>query len=447
MPTGRSSGPFAVAEPHTSRRLRTWVLSLLLLAAVAAPAAPQQPVLRMAGEPVTGLMVTDAAVFPVSALARLGFGVDVSDAGFTARLDADTLRFWTTSPFFRAGQAVLQLAFPVTVHDGVAYLPEQFFIQWLPAAFPQRFQFRDGALARHDAAGAGAQAAAAAQPPAPPAQAAPPAGTATPPQAPPARTPPAQLPPTQTPPADAAAERRAQRSAQRVVIIDAGHGGRDPGKVGPNGLRESDVALLVSQRLAAVLRDRGYEVHMTRTSDTFVPLAERTRLANQWQADRPGTVFLSIHANSFESANVRGFETFFLSEARTDDERRVAEMENAVIRFEDNPQRPGGNDLDQVLVNLRSEYLTRASHDLAAIMQTRMAAFHPGPNRGVKRAPFYVLVGAVMPAVLIETAFISNRDEANLLGTQSFQQSLAWGIADGVDEFFQRNEHLWTQGR
>jgi N-acetylmuramoyl-L-alanine amidase len=204
---------------------------------------------------------------------------------------------------------------------------------------------------------------------------------------------------------------------------------------------------MVSQRLAAVLRERGYEVHMTRTSDVFVPLAERTRLANQWQAGRPGTVFLSVHANSFTSAAVRGFETFFLSEARTEDERRVAEMENAVIRFEDNPQRPTGSGLEQILLNLHSEYLTRASHDLAAIMQDRMAAFHPGPNRGVKRAPFYVLVGAVMPAVLIETAFISNRDEANLLGTQSFQQRLAWGIADGVDEFFRRNEHLWAGTR
>jgi N-acetylmuramoyl-L-alanine amidase len=205
------------------------------------------------------------------------------------------------------------------------------------------------------------------------------------------------------------------------------------------------VTLQISQRLAAVLRERGYEVHLTRTTDTLIALADRPRLANKWRGDRPVAVFLSIHANSAPSTSARGFETFFLSEARTEDERRVAEMENAAVRFEDQPVAPAGNDLDRILNSLRSEFLTRASHDLAAVMQEQMAAFHPGPNRGVKRAGFYVLVGAIMPAVLIETAFISNREDAVLLGRQPFQQQLATGIADGVDEFFRRNEHLWVQ--
>jgi N-acetylmuramoyl-L-alanine amidase len=154
-------------------------------------------------------------------------------------------------------------------------------------------------------------------------------------------------------------------------------------------------------------------------------------------------VFLSIHANSAPSTSARGFETFFLSEARTEDERRVAEMENEAIRFEDTPVAPIGNGLDQILSNLRSDFLMRASHDLAAVMQEKMATFHPGPNRGVKRAGFYVLVGAIMPAVLIETAFISNRDEAACSARRRSSRSLAWGIADAVDEFFRRNEHLW----
>jgi N-acetylmuramoyl-L-alanine amidase len=209
----------------------------------------------------------------------------------------------------------------------------------------------------------------------------------------------------------------------------------------------SHVTLMVSQRVAAVLRDRGYEVHLTRTTDTLISLADRPRLANRWRGDRQRAVFLSIHANSAPSTAARGFETFFLSEARTDDERRVAELENDAIRFEEAPERISANGLDQILGSLHSEYLTRASHDLATVMQQKLATFHPGPNRGVKRAGFYVLVGAIMPAVLIETAFLSNRAEADLLGTQSFQQSLAWGIADGVDEFFRRNEHLWSQER
>jgi N-acetylmuramoyl-L-alanine amidase len=238
----------------------------------------------------------------------------------------------------------------------------------------------------------------------------------------------------------------AHGTVPRVVVIDAGHGGRDPGKIGPNGLKEKDVALRISQRVASVLRDRGYEVHLTRTRDTLIPLADRAKIANRIKGDRLGVVFLSIHANSARSRTARGFETFFLSEARTDDERRVAEMENEAINFEDNPAVPAANGLDQILNNLRSDFLMRASHDLAAVMQEKFDGFHPGPNRGVKRAGFYVLVGTIMPAVLIETAFISNRQEAALLGTNSFQQKVAWGIADGVDLYFRRNEHLWSSG-
>jgi N-acetylmuramoyl-L-alanine amidase len=420
--TARFSGQCAVAERG---RRRGAALLLGLLACVAAPLGAQQPLLRVGNDTVAGTLLQGSAAFPAATLERLGFRLAGSDAALIATVGTDTLRFWPTSPFFRAGSAVHQLAYPVM--NGVAgvLLPEQFFIQWLPAQYPERFEYRGGVLLGRGAATAVAN-----------------SGSVPAPQRAPEATPP---PAPQTPANQGRNPGAAARpAAGRLVVIDPGHGGRDPGKVGPNGLRESDVALMISQRLATVLRERGYEVHLTRTSDTFIPLAERTRLANQWQAGRAGAVFLSIHANAFTSATVRGFETFFLSEARTDDERRVAEMENAVIRFEDNPQRPAGNGLDQVLLNLHSEYLTRASHDLAAIMQDRMATFHPGPNRGVKRAPFYVLVGAVMPAVLIETAFISNREEANLLGTQSFQQRIAWGIAEGVDEFFRRNEHLWA---
>jgi N-acetylmuramoyl-L-alanine amidase len=412
MRTGKYSGPCAVAEQ------RRWLL--VLLCALAWPGRPipaQEPVLRVGPDTVRGTLVPGSASFAASTLERLGFRLASSDAALVATIGTDTLRFWFTSPFFRSGSRVHQLAYPVSSGNAGVLLPEQFFIQWLPGAYPERFEYRGGVLLPRGAAVART-------------------GTGS---APAPATP--STPPTSAARNPTAAPRHA---AGRIVIIDPGHGGRDPGKVGPNGLRESDVALMISQRLATVLRDRGYEVHLTRTTDTFVALGDRTRLANQWQAGRAGAVFLSIHANAFTTPTPRGFETFFLSEARTDDERRVAEMENAVIRYEDNPQRTVGNGLDQVLLNLHSEYLTRASHDLAAIMQERMATFHPGPNRGVKRAPFYVLVGAVMPAVLIETAFISNREEANLLGTQSFQQRLAWGIAEGVDEFFRRNEHLWA---
>jgi N-acetylmuramoyl-L-alanine amidase len=432
MQNGRFSVRFGGIDTPGSALRITLLASALLLVPLALHA--QRPVLRVnagsaGAQAVDGVLIDGAAAFPASTLELLGFRLASSPAGLTAVLDADSLLFWTTSPFFRAGGRLHHLAAAVQLGDGATNLPEQFFIQWLPAAYPERFEYRAGALTLRGAATAGA--APAPTPPVRPASGAPPrtSGAAQP-----------AMPRT-----GSGAVQQRQATDQRVVVIDPGHGGRDPGKIGPNGLREKDVTLLLSQRLAAILRERGYEVHLTRTTDTLIALGDRPRLANEWRADRPVAVFLSIHANSAPSSSARGFETFFLSEARTEDERRVAEMENAAIRFEDQPPVTTGNELDQILSNLRSDFLMRASHDLAAAMQEKMAAFHPGPNRGVKRAGFFVLVGSIMPAVLIETAFMSNRDEADLLGTQAFQQKLAWGMADAVDEFFRRNEHLWSQ--
>jgi N-acetylmuramoyl-L-alanine amidase len=431
MQNGRSSVRFAGTDiPGFALRVTLLAIALLLV-----PLAlhAQRPVLRVnagsaGSQAVDGMLIDGAAAFPATTLELLGFRLASSQAGLTAVLDTDSLLFWTTSPFFRAGGRLYHLAAAVQLGDGATHLPEQFFIQWLPAAYPDRFEYRAGALALKGVAAAGVA-------PAPTAPVRPASGV------------PATAGAVQpaTPRTDPGAMRQRQATDQRVVVIDPGHGGRDPGKIGPNGLREKDVTLLISQRLATILRERGYEVHLTRTTDTLIALGDRPRLANKWRADRPVAVFLSIHANSAPGSSARGFETFFLSEARTEDERRVAEMENAAIRFEDQPPVATGNELDQILGNLRSDFLMRASHDLAAVMQEKMAAFHPGPNRGVKRAGFFVLVGAIMPAVLIETAFMSNRDEADLLGTQAFQQKLAWGIADAVDEFFRRNEHLWSQ--
>jgi N-acetylmuramoyl-L-alanine amidase len=403
MPNVRCSVRSAAAE-----RVRLLAAAALLLAA--APAAGQEPALRISGASalvVTGMEIDGAVAFPVRALETLGFRVSAATDGVLAVLGSDTLRFWYTSPFFRSGVHVHQLAFAAHEHDGATYLPEQFFIQWLPAAYPGRFQYRGGALL----AGSGSITTVARA-----------AG-----------------------PAQGSAAREPRAASQRVVVIDPGHGGRDPGKIGANGLREKDVTLMVSQRLATVLKERGYEVHLTRTTDTYVSLYDRPKLANEWKGNRPVAVFLSIHANSAPGASARGFETFFLSDARTEDERRVAEMENEAIRYDDHGPAASEGGLDQILSTLRSDFLMRASHDLAAVVQEKIAAFHPGPNRGVKRAGFVVLVGTIMPAVLIETAFISNRDDARLLGTQSFQQKIAWGIADSVDEFFARNEHLWNQ--
>jgi N-acetylmuramoyl-L-alanine amidase len=191
-----------------------------------------------------------------------------------------------------------------------------------------------------------------------------------------------------------------------------------------------------------MLTARGYEVRLTRTTDVLVNLAHRPKMANEWRGNRPG-LFLSIHANGVSDGRVRGFETFFLSDARTEDERRVAEMENAAVAYETPDRVVGTDDLDFILNNLRNDYYVRASHDLAGLVQDTFSSFHTGPNRGVKQAGFRVLVGAFMPAVLIELGFISNPAEERLLGTRSFQDRTATAIADAVDLFFLKQGDLW----
>lgn len=226
----------------------------------------------------------------------------------------------------------------------------------------------------------------------------------------------------------------------KVVVIDAGHGGRDPGKVGPNGLPEKSVTLSVATKLAALLKSEGYEVHMTRTTDTLISLADRPRFANQWKNGRPAALFVSIHANAGVSA-AQGFETYFLSDPRTADERRVAEMENSAVAFEE--KKVGGPALEQLLIGLRNDYYQRASNDFAEVIQKQLTSFHPGPSRGVKQAGFRVLVGALMPAVLVEIAFISNPAEAQLLGTSSFQDKIAFSLSRSIASFFDSHEYLW----
>lgn len=229
----------------------------------------------------------------------------------------------------------------------------------------------------------------------------------------------------------------------RVVILDPGHGGIDPGRLGANGLREKEVTLAIAQRLTALLRARGYEVHLTRDSDRHLALDERPRIANEKRNGRPA-VFVSIHANASDEAYVRGFETFFLSDASTADERRVAEMENAATRFED--KSAASSEVDGILNGLRNDFWVSASNDLAETVQKGLAPYHAGPDRGVKRAGFKVLVGALMPAVLVEVAFLSNAEEARRLSTSAFRESIALGLADALDRFFETHRYLGGAG-
>jgi N-acetylmuramoyl-L-alanine amidase len=439
----------SLERPATSRSARGALVVcvcavLLSFLESPAPLRGQAADLRIdgAGTPATvaGALAGSAAYPADAAVAALGGTVLRDRRGGAIVLFGDTIRLFTYSSLLHLRGEVHQLAYPVTVRQGMLYVPEQFFIEWLPKRYPEHVTYAGGVLrsttgprlasaktsaADGGSAAASSDAAAQAEQRLPP-----PIGQAA--------------PPPRPDPAPAQPAPQARRTPN-IVVIDAGHGGRDPGKIGPNKLREKDVVLSLARRLGELLKSRGYEVHLTRSADTLVALSDRPHMANVWKDGRPTAIFLSIHANSVARGDARGFETFFLSDARTEDERRVAEMENAAVEFEDVPGETG-TELDGILAGLRNDYYVRASSELADIVQNQLALFHTGPNRGVKRAGFHVLIGALMPAVLVEVAFISNRQEANLLGTSAFQDKVVWGLAAAVDTFFQRHAHLLTAG-
>jgi N-acetylmuramoyl-L-alanine amidase len=236
----------------------------------------------------------------------------------------------------------------------------------------------------------------------------------------------------------AAPARRATR--RHVVVVDAGHGGPDAGMRGPIGgrqtLREKDITLSVAQRLAGELRDRGVDVVMTRSADTLIALSDRGRIANQ----RKGDLFISVHVNAAnlrwkDPGGARGFETYFLAEAKTEDERRVAQMENEAVKFETNVETQRDDPLGFILNDMAQNEHLRESSDLATTIQQRLEQMHPGPSRGVKQAGFRVLVTAFMPAVLVEIGFGTNPSEAAWMSSPRGQQEIAVAVADAAMEY------------
>ena len=225
---------------------------------------------------------------------------------------------------------------------------------------------------------------------------------------------------------------------RRIVVIDPGHGGGDPGALGPQGLREKDVALAVAKIMEDLLgREKGVEVYLTRSEDSFVPLWERGELATQWKGENPG-VFISVHANSVpERPSVRGFETYSLNVARTEHERRVAAIENAPLQVQGQSIDPDSDpEFAFLLRDLSNSGHQPWSVELSRIVQEEIGRFHPGPDRGIKQGPLAVLTNALMPSVLVEVGFLSNEDEGPLLGQDQFQDETARAVARAVMNFF-----------
>ena len=238
----------------------------------------------------------------------------------------------------------------------------------------------------------------------------------------------------------AAAAPQPQKPRVFTVVVDAGHGGPDRGMHGPIGadweIREKDITLDVAASLRDVLQERGVSVVMTRSADTLIALSDRGRIANA----RKGDVFLSIHVNAAnpnwrQPGAARGFETYFLSEARTEDARRVEAMENEVVKYEIGNDVSANDPLSFVVHDMEQNQHLRESSELAATVQRSLGKIHPGPNRGVKQAGFRVLVTAFMPAVLVEIGFGTNAAEARYLRDPRRQREIATSIADATMDY------------
>ncbi len=339
------------------------------------------------------------ATVPVSELVRLGWRV-VAGSPEVDLVGPEDVRVLirAETPFFRWNGEVLQFADPPYVDGNELQLPLQLLTELLPRRLPDLYAFDEPSMRLTYTGGPGPRAAN-------------PAGGES-------ATPAGRIDPV------------------RVVVIDAGHGGEDPGSVSRSGIKEKDVALGVALALAHALDSvPNIEVHLLRDDDTFIPLWDRGAMATKLKGERPG-VFISVHANSFNSP-ARGFETYFLSDARTEHERRVAAIENAPMEEEEAGVQKGG-DLDLILRELKNLDTQHWSALLAEMIQTDVAKVHPGPNRGVKQAPLAVITNALMPAVLVEVGYLSQPEEARLIGRRDFQASAGHAIAQAVVSFFER---------
>ena len=348
---------------------------------------------------------TDSTGVPVlpapQVVSALGGTILVGSEWADVTIAQQGFRFLLGAPFYRFNGKLQVLAAPVHVVRDTLFLPLQFITEVLPTFMAERYRYdRRNARLVEDRSRLLAENVRAARP-------------------------------------------GGRLKPGHVVTVDAGHGGVDPGNPGlyfPRGVREKDVTLDIALLLRDELRRRGVAVRMTRTTDTLIALGDRGAYCSA-SCD----LFVSLHVNALARrrgfTERRGFETYFLAEAKTEDAERVARMENEAVRFEaggDAAQALTG--IDFIVKDLQLNEHLRESARLAELIQGGLGRVHNGPDLGVKQAGFMVLTSARRPAVLVELGYSTNPADARYMSSKTGQRQLAASIADAVVDYLEEYE-------
>jgi len=217
------------------------------------------------------------------------------------------------------------------------------------------------------------------------------------------------------------------------IVLDAGHGGRDPGAIGRDGIKERYITLDITEKVKGLLEAEDIEIILTRYNNTFIPLERRSEIANQEDVD----LFISIHANASKSRLLKGFEVYYLSEAIDDNQRALSAAKNATLQIDKGSIYNRTKSLDAILWDLELTEDRRSSIELAKCILSKVDS----KRQRLRGAKFHVLKGARMPAVLVEVGYISNRDECAKLGGRKYRTRVAQQITEGVLEYKRRFEN------
>jgi N-acetylmuramoyl-L-alanine amidase len=362
---------------------------------------------------------TDVTGAPVVAapglMSALAGSVLVTDGWAEVTLGAQTFRFLVGAPLYLFNNQLQPLASAVSVSHDTLFLPFQFVAEILPSNLGNRYRY-DRRRARLIDSGVSG------------------------------RAPVARVP---------APVREISRLPNglrpgHMITIDPGHGGVDPGNPGvffPRGTREKDVTLAVGLLLRDELKRQGIGIQMTRTSDTLIALGDRGSFCTE-----ACDLFVSLHVNSLARrrgyTDIRGFETYFLAEAKTEDAARVAQMENEAVRFEGGPAPADrGVGIDFILKDLQLNEHLRESARAAELVQSTLKTVHSGESRGVKQAGFMVLTTARRPAILVELGYSTNPQDGQFLTTRSSQKAMAAALADAIVAYLLEYERKTSQVR